>query len=50
MFYQIMYKGHGNKWHEKKLIFPSKKNMLNHLDNLKKKGYTNISSSEYNCN
>ena len=47
MAYEITYKASGKNWHKKILTFTTPKNMLQHLDNLKKKGYTNIIASEY---
>lgn len=47
MAYEITYKANGKNWHKKILIFPNRKNMLQHLDNLRKKGYTNIVASEH---
>ena len=47
MAYEITYKGTGKNYYQKILVFPNRKNMLKHLDNLKKKGYTNIVASEH---
>jgi hypothetical protein len=49
MKYKITYKGINGKWGETIAIFQGQKHMIRYIDNLRKKGYSNISTKiEFN--